>query len=46
MDNYPEASTEIKKEIGNFLNTRKFRAMKQYLDVEDEAEVQRHHFIN
>jgi hypothetical protein len=45
MDNYPEASVEIKKEICNFFNTREFRAMKQYLNVEDEAEVQWHHFI-
>jgi hypothetical protein len=28
-DNCPEASMEIKKEICNFLNTRKFKAMEQ-----------------
>jgi VanZ family protein len=42
MDNYPEASIKIKNEIHNFLNTKKFWAMKQYVDVEDQAEVQRH----
>jgi hypothetical protein len=30
MDYCPEASVEIKNEIHSFLNTRKFRAMKQY----------------
>jgi hypothetical protein len=30
---------------GVFLNTRKFRGMGQYLDVEGEAEVQRRRFI-
>jgi hypothetical protein len=30
---------EVKNEIHNFLNTRKFRAMEKYLDLEDEAEV-------
>jgi hypothetical protein len=45
MDNYPEASVAIEKEIHSFLNTRRFRAMEQYLDVENEAEVQKHCFI-
>jgi hypothetical protein len=45
MGNCPVASVEIKKEIRNFLNTSKFRAMEQYLDVKDEADGQRHRFI-
>jgi hypothetical protein len=36
VDNCPEASVEIKKEIHHFLNTRKFRALKRYLDEKDE----------
>jgi hypothetical protein len=45
VDYCPEVSVGIKNEIHNFLNTMKFRAMEQYLDVEDEVEVQRHCFI-
>jgi hypothetical protein len=45
MENCSEAYVEIKKEIRNFLYIKKFRATEQYLNVEDEAEVQRHRFI-
>lgn len=45
VDSCPEASMEIKKEIRNFLNMKKFKAMEQYLDQEDEDEVQRHSFV-
>jgi uncharacterized Fe-S cluster-containing MiaB family protein len=41
MDNCPEASVEIKKEIRNFLKTKKIRAMEQYLDMEDEAQAKK-----
>jgi len=46
VGNCPEASVEIKEEIRNFLNTRKFKTMEQYLDEEDEAEVQIHCFTS
>jgi hypothetical protein len=45
VDKCSNASEEIKKEIINYLNTRKFKAIKHYIDEEDEAKVQRHRFI-
>ena len=39
-DMCPEASMEIRIEMHNSLNTRKFKAMERYID-EDEAELQR-----
>ncbi|XP_044320605.1 uncharacterized protein [Triticum aestivum] len=40
-DKCPEASMEIRIEMHNSLNTRKFKAMERYIDEEDEAELQR-----
>jgi hypothetical protein len=37
----PRPTTEIKEEICNYLDRRKFKAIEQHIDEEDAAEVER-----